>query len=1039
MNEPYRDIYANVGFPRDRRSPQPAASGLTWANLSAVTVRKPRDTVCPPGLSGSVSKWGDAVRFGVLGPLQVITGDAVEPEPGLTSRLRTLLAVLLWRPNQPMPVDELAELVWDGAPPSGTREATRALVMRLRKRLDNDVAVRIVTRAPGYVIELSAGELDAASFETLTQDAGAAVRADQWPQAARAAAQALGLWRGVALADVGSQLLRDQWVPHLDRLRMQALDWRIEADLHEGRHGQLIPELRDATARHPLHERFHGQLMLALVRSGQQAEALAVYEQARSMLDRELGVGPGAELRRLHERILAQDASLISAPASIPATGPAATPVEPVAPGPGLANTGTALGVPRQLPAAVTSFTGRADELTVLNQLLVQAGAGSPGMVVISAIGGTPGVGKTSLAIQWAHQVAARFPDGQFYTNLRGFDRVDAPVTPAEAIGEFLDALGVTPEQIPRSLDAQAGLYRSLLSGKRALIVLDNARDEDQVRPLLPGSPGCVVLITSRNQFTGLAASNGASLISLDILTAAEARQLLIARLGTSRAAAEPAAVADIADLCGYLPLALAVVAARAAARPKLPLPILAAELRGAGRGTAHEAGRLDALEVADATASVRTVFSWSYQQLSPAAAGLFRLLGLHPGPEITAAAAASLAACDITDARRALTELAGAHLLTERVPDRYLCHDLLHAYAGDLAAATDSAPDRQAATSRLLDYYLYTAHAAALAITPARKPLALPPPRPGAIAEQHADDRQAMAWMDAEQDVLVATAALAAEAGAPHTWQIPWTMTEFLDRRGRWNETTAILHNALAAAIKLGDATGQVTTHHRIAFACARLEHYDHARTHLTASVRICQQVGDQAGEARAYQTLSYIADRQGQHGDALSHGEQALRIFEATGNLGSQVVSLNDIGWCHAQLGDYQQAESFCQRALGLWRQLGDLKGEAHTWDTLGYIAHQQGRPAQAVGHYHRALSLFTELNIPLMEGEILTHIGDAHRAARDLPSARLTWHRALLIYDELGHPSADKVRAKLAAVDELDDSHNPKAMQTTAMRSS
>ena len=235
------------------------------------------------------------MQFGVLGPLLVIAGDSGEPEPGLASRLRTLLAVLLWRPNQPVPADELAELVWDGAPPSGTREATRALAMRLRKRLGEQVAARIVTRAPGYAIEVSGDELDASRFETLTAEAGAAVHAGRWGQAARTAAEALGLWRGAALADIGSERLRDQWVPHLDRLRMQALEWRIEADLHEGRHGQLIPELRDATALHPLHERFHGQLMLALVRSGQQAEALAVYEQARNVLDRELGVGPSSD------------------------------------------------------------------------------------------------------------------------------------------------------------------------------------------------------------------------------------------------------------------------------------------------------------------------------------------------------------------------------------------------------------------------------------------------------------------------------------------------------------------------------------------------------------------------------------------------------------------------------------------------------------------------------------------------------------------------------------------------------------------------
>jgi tetratricopeptide (TPR) repeat protein len=692
---------------------------------------------------------------------------------------------------------------------------------------------------------------------------------------------------------------------------------------------------------------------------------------------------------------------------------------------------GPALGVPRQLPAAVTWFTGRSGELAELAQMPAQAVAGAPGTVVISAICGTPGVGKTTLAIHWAHQVATQFADGQLYVNLRGFDRIDAPVTPAQAIREFLDALGVTPDLIPPTLDAQASLYRSVLSGKQVLIVLDNARDEDQVRPLLPGSPGCVVLVTSRNQLTGLAASNSASLITLDVLTAAEARHMLIARLGAARAAAEPAAVAEIADLCGHLPLALAVAAARAVARPRLPLFVLAAELRDAS-------DRLSALAVADATASVRTVFSWSYQQLSPAAAEMFRLLGSHPGPEITVAAAASLAASGVARARRALAELTGAHLLTEHARGRYRCHDLLHAYASDQAAATDSEADRQAATSRLLDYYLHTAHAAALAISPSWKPLALPPPRPGAAVEHHADSQQATAWMEAEQDVLIALAALAAEAEIPHSWQIPWTMHEFLDRRGRWNETVALLHTALAAATKLGDATGQVSTHQHIAFAYTRLEHYDHARAHLTASVQICRQVGDQAGEAHGYHTLSYVADRQGHHADALGHGEQALRIFETTGNLGEQAICLNDIGWFHAELGNYPQAESYCQRALVAWRQLGDLKGEALALDTLGYVAHHLGRHAEAVGHYQRALSLLAEFRVPFAEAEILTHLGDTRFAAGEHRQARLAWHQALAIHDQLKIPGADKIRAKLAAAVEADDSNIPKAMQTTAMLS-
>jgi DNA-binding SARP family transcriptional activator/tetratricopeptide (TPR) repeat protein len=955
---------------------------------------------------------GDAVWFGVLGTLQATAEDSDEPGAVLAARLRTLLAVLLWRANQPVPADEITELVWDDAPPSGAREAIRALVMRLR-RLDTRIAARIVTRAPGYGIEVSADELDASRFEALTQQAGAAARRGRWPQAAQAGAAALGLWRGAPLADIPSQLLRDRWVPHLEQLRVQALDWRIEADLHEGRHQQLIPELQDLTARYPLREHFHGQLMLALVRSGRQAEALAAYQHVRSTLVSELGTGPGRELQTLHQRILRADRALR-------APQPAAATTQPDKPGPdGLASAMAgelASAVPRQLPAAVAGFTGRAGELAVLARMLDQAGAGPPGAVVISAIGGTPGVGKTALAIHWAHQAAARFGDGQLYVNLRGFDPVGVPAAPAEAIRGFLDALGVAPDRIPAGLDAQAGLYRSLLSGKRMLIVLDNARDEYQVRPLLPGSPGCAVVITSRSRLTGLAVSNGARLITLGVLPGAEAQHLLAARLGAERAAAEQGAVSEIADLCGYLPLALAVAAARAAARPQFPLAVLAAELR-------DTASRLDVLDAADPTASVRAVFSWSYEELSPAAARMFRFLGLHPGPDITAVAAASLGACSLGHARRVLAELTSAHLLTKQGRNRYLCHDLLRTYATEQARTTDSDSDREAVTSRLLDYYLHTAHAATRALSPSREPIPLPPPQPGVAPEQPVGTQQAMAWFDAEQEVLFATAALATEKGAAHAWQIPWTMTDFLDRRGHWNQTAAILHAALTAATRLGNVAGQAVTHHRLAFACARLTRYDEARTHLSACLELCQQLGDQAGEGRAHHTLCYVAERQGHYADALRHAEQALRVFQATGNTGGQAVSLNDIGWCHTQLGNLQQAQSSCQQALILWREVGDRKGEAHTWDSLGYIAHRLGRHANAISCYQEALGLFREFNDRVNEAEILTHIGDTHHAARELPQARDAWHRALAIHDELHHPAAGEVRAKLATAGEHD----------------
>ena len=936
------------------------------------------------------------MQFGVLGPLQVIAGHSGEPDAVSAARLRALLAVLLWRANQPVPVDELAELVWDGAPPRGVAGATRALVMRLRRALDKRAAARIVTRAPGYVIEVSGDELDASRFEALTREAGAAVRADRRAQAARAAAEALGLWRGMPLVDIPSQLLRDRWVPHLEQLQVQALDWRIEGDLDEGRHHQLIPELRDLTARHPLREHFHGQLMLALYRCGRQAEALAAYQRTRQVLAGELGVEPGPELRELHQRILTSDPALAVAEPARPATAESQR------------------VTPRELPPAVPGFTGRSAELRALTGLLDRSGTQGGEAIVISAIGGTAGVGKTALALQWAHQVAPKFADGQLYVNLRGFGPSGTPVASGEAIRGFLDALGVAPDRVPGSPDAQAGLYRSLVAGQRVLIVLDNAADVDQVRPLLPGSPGCLVLITSRTRLTGLTAREGAHLLSLDVLTEAESRQMLMLRLGGDRAAAEPGAVSEIIGLCARLPLALAIAAARAADRPRFPLAELAAGLRGA-----H--GRLDALDAGDPAASVRAVFSWSIWQLSSAAARMFWLLGLHPGPDISVPAAASLA--DVPRARvsQHLGELTRAHLLTEHVPGRYAFHDLLRVYAAEQAQATDSESDREAATSRMLGHYLHTARNAALLLRPSRETISLAPPRWGVTPEQPTDHQQAVAWFEAERNVLLAVGALAASAGFDvHAWQIPWAMADFLSWHGYWLEQAAIQRTAVAAATRLGDAAGQAESRRILANSCARLAEYDEARDHLAACLELYQQIGDHAGQARTHQSLSLTNERQGHLDAALRHAGQALSLFRTIGHQAGQARSLTNIGYCHVQLGNYQQARSCCQQALSLWRKIGGRNDEATTLDSLGYAEHHLGHHAQAVSCYSRALAIFRELGDRYYQADTLIHLGDTHQSAGVLQQAQGAWQQALDILDDLRHPDAGRVRAKLQELD-------------------
>jgi tetratricopeptide (TPR) repeat protein/transcriptional regulator with XRE-family HTH domain len=684
--------------------------------------------------------------------------------------------------------------------------------------------------------------------------------------------------------------------------------------------------------------------------------------------------------------------------------------------GPAPGRDGAVSAVPRQLPATATGFTGRAAELQALTRIL-DDGDRTPGTVVISAIGGTAGIGKTALALHWAHQVAGRFGDGQLYVNLRGFDPSGVPASPEEAIRGFLDALGVPPGKIPPQFDAQAGMYRSLVADRKMLIVLDNARDDQQVRPLLPASPGCLVVVTSRSELAGLAATDGARLLSLDVLTRPEAIELLTIRIGADRTRAEPDATAEITGLCACLPLALAVAAARVAAWPSFPLSALAAELR-------DSASRLDALDHGDPSASVRAVFSWSYQQLSGEAARMFRLLGLHPGPDISVPAAASLAATGIPEARRLLRELNRAHLITDRVPGRYAFHDLLRAYAVDQARTQESGPDRDAAVGRVLDHYLHSASHTATLLHPFGEPLPLTPPRPGTTPERPAEHRQAVSWCDAEHQVLLAAVALATESGFDtHAWQLPCAIGSFLRARGHYQQWVAIQNTAIAAATRLGDVHGQAISERMLARAFTNLGDYDQATSHFEHCLGLYRQLGDQTGEARTQHNLGFLAERQGRHADALRHTETAFRLFEAIGDKAEQAMTLNDIGWYHGLLGDYEQARAVCRRVLSLSAEIGYRRMEATSWDSLGYAEHHLGNLGEAVACYERALSIFRELGERRYEADALTTLGDTYLAAGEPPRARETWQQALAIFEDLGHPRVEEVSAKLARLDNQD----------------
>jgi tetratricopeptide (TPR) repeat protein/transcriptional regulator with XRE-family HTH domain len=680
--------------------------------------------------------------------------------------------------------------------------------------------------------------------------------------------------------------------------------------------------------------------------------------------------------------------------------------------GANIAITAAQVASTRFLPPGVQPFTGRAEEVALLATQL-QDDDRPKGSVLISAISGTAGAGKSALALHWGHQIADQFPDGQLFAGLRGFDPCCPPVEPIEVLGDLLTALGTPPPMMPPTLSGRSGLYRSLLAEKRMLIVLDDAYDEAQVRPLLPGSSGCLVIVTSRNTLSGLAASHSAQLVPLGVFSEADAYQMLATRLGDIRAASEQTAVATIISLCAQLPLALAITAARAAANPHLPLAALATELEEARH-------RLDVLEAGDAATSVRAAFTCSYRKLTKRAKRMFCLLGRHPGPDISIPAAASLAGAAFDDARSRLQELARQNLLTEHSPGRYTCHDLLRSYAAEQASTESEASLRDAAL-RVLDHYLQTAYTASLLLNPGRDPIAIAPTGPGVMPEPLGDLQDALDWFEAEHHVLLSVVSMAAAAGHDtFAWQIPWAMSNYLDWRGHWPEWAVVQRFALTAATRLGDPAAQALAKLILGQISARSGDYDHAREHLMDSLASYQELGDSRGEAQVHMILSYVAGQQGRRREALELAEQALTLYRATQTAAGQAAALNDIGWSYAFLGDYRRARTSCRRALVLHRMLGDLRCEAKTWDSLGYIEHRLGRHAEATHCYQRALRISREVGDRFGEAEYLLHIGDAQQGVGSLPDARRSWQRSLHILDELHHPRANQIRNKLQSVE-------------------
>jgi DNA-binding SARP family transcriptional activator len=626
---------------------------------------------------GPVAAWRDGAGLGLGGPRQ-----------------RAVLGLLAAYRGAGLHREAVIDALWGERPPATAVSLVHAYVSRLRRALDpgrspQDRRGVLVSAYARYALQATADQLDLLAFEELADRAGAAGSAGDPAAACGWYEQALGLWQAEPLADI--EFLRHHpAVVGLALARAAVIARYADAAFSAGLPGRVLPHLRDLAWHDPLDEKAHAQLMIALAATGQQAAALRVYDGLRDRLERQLGVCPGDQLTRAHARVLHHD---------LPgASGRAAT-LAPREAGGHRAGESMAGQPPRQLPPPIAALAGRKQELDGLFRLLENAGPGAA-TVPVAAVCGTAGAGKTTLALHWAHQVADRFPGGQLYVNLRGFSYCGPPVPPARAVRGFLRALGVPAAGIPADPDGRAALYRSLLAGRRMLVVLDDASDAAQVRPLLPGSPGCFVLVTSRRQLTGLVAE-GARPVTLDVLSQAEARELLARRLGRERTAGQAEALDELAGLCARLPLALSLAAAHAAVRPGVPLAGLAAELR-------DPRTRLDVLDGEDPATSLLAAFCSSYRALSGPAARMFRLLGLVPGPDISAPAAASLAGLSLPQAREALRELARGHLVSEQVPGRFACHDLLRGFAAGRAEACDGEAERRAALSRLSAHYAH-------------------------------------------------------------------------------------------------------------------------------------------------------------------------------------------------------------------------------------------------------------------------------------------------------------------------------------------
>ncbi|MET7399415.1 BTAD domain-containing putative transcriptional regulator [Dactylosporangium sp. NPDC005572] len=939
------------------------------------------------------------VEFRVLGPVEAHYRDTPLQLGG--PKQRTVLALLLLHPGRPVPVSRVVDELWPHHAPSSATPNAISYLSGLRRVLA-DAGCALERRTVGYVLDARPESVDLQQFLSHEERGNAAWNAGDPVAAAQHWERALATWRGHAFEGLRIGPALDAVRAELGERQPNVLERLARAKLRLGADTDTIAGLRRHVLAEPLRESGWLLLVAAAWFAGNPAAAIEAYEQARDVLAEQLGVGPGPGLRAMHQAVLAADDD-----AAWALLDPAAA-----APAPGRAT--ATLSVPAQLPLDVHGFAGRVDQLARLDAVFDNADA-HPTAVVISAVSGTAGVGKTALALHWAHRRAEQFPDGQLYVNLRGFDPDDTPTEPAKAVRGFLDALGVPAWRIPTSLDAQTALYRSHIAGRRMLVVLDNGRDAEQVRALLPGSPSCLVLVTSRNRMADLVALDGAQPLMLDVLDLADARQLLANRLGEGRVAAEPDAVDEIVTRCAQLPLALSIVAARAATNPRLSLAMLAGQLR-------DEDSALDVLAGESPKTDVRSVFSWSYRELGPEAARLFRLLGRHPGSDIGVLAAASLAGVPAAAVRPMLAELTRAGLLMEPVSGRYAFHDLLRAYATELAGTQNVGSATSAALHRLLEHYLHSTAAAAGHLDAFRQPLSLGPPAPGALVAAFTGKDQAMEWFTAEYRTLMACVSRATQLPEPdlaaHPARVAHWLRAFQQLTGRWSDGLALHRIAVTAAQRHGNRLGEGLALDGIAWAQAYLGDPDAAEAAGAHAASIYRDAGLPVAEAHAYGSIAHAMSRAHRHAEALEYARRQAELCAEHGDPADEARSLNTYGSTLADLGRPADALDPLNRALALQLSYGDNHGPAFVLDSLGLVHLRLGRLDEAEAHYRRSLELFERAGHRYNMVCPLSGLGDVFAARDDPGTARDMYRQARILCHEFdGHHRASELDERLA----------------------